>query len=161
VYEKLGKDTLHAGPSLPQNFEKSILINKSLDEVRAILGEGDPVWQTSDSTVFPITAGEQLWDLRLKETHDGERTFIYASLARPGSEIKGGRLHAAALKQALDLELRRLKALLETGEMPTIEGQSHGQRSAVGKAIENISETVQEKIQKEVPAVSSALEASL
>jgi uncharacterized membrane protein len=28
-------------------------------------------------------------------------------------------------------DLRRLKALLETGEIPTIEGQTHGQRSAV------------------------------
>jgi len=28
-------------------------------------------------------------------------------------------------------DLRRLKALIETGEIPTIEGQSHGPRSAV------------------------------
>jgi hypothetical protein len=28
-------------------------------------------------------------------------------------------------------DLRRLKALIETGEIPTIEGQTHGPRSAV------------------------------
>ncbi|HEY5029530.1 MAG TPA: hypothetical protein VIK39_14055, partial [Candidatus Angelobacter sp.] len=28
-------------------------------------------------------------------------------------------------------DLRRLKALIETGEMPTVEGQSHGPRSGV------------------------------
>jgi hypothetical protein len=33
-------------------------------------------------------------------------------------------------------DLRRFKALLEAGEVPTIDGQTHGSRSAVGKAIE-------------------------
>ncbi|MCU1310690.1 MAG: cyclase/dehydrase, partial [Candidatus Angelobacter sp.] len=31
-------------------------------------------------------------------------------------------------------DLRRLKALIETGEIPTIEGQTHGPRSAVAAA---------------------------
>jgi len=33
-------------------------------------------------------------------------------------------------------DLRRFKALMESGEVPTIEGQTHGPRSALGKAIE-------------------------
>jgi hypothetical protein len=32
-------------------------------------------------------------------------------------------------------DLRRFKALIEAGEIPTIEGQSHGRRSAVVRAI--------------------------
>lgn len=32
-------------------------------------------------------------------------------------------------------DLRRFKALMEAGEVPNIEGQSHGRRSALGKAI--------------------------
>lgn len=163
VYEKMGKDTLHDSPRrLPQNFEKSIVINKSLDEVRSILGENDPVWQNSDSTLFPIRAGDQLWDLRLKESHDGKRTFLYASPSnQDSSEFKGGRLRIAGMKQALDGELRRLKALLETGEVPTIEGQPHGRRSAVGQAVETIAETVQEKMHKDVPNLTPAVEATL
>ena len=31
-------------------------------------------------------------------------------------------------------DLRRLKALIEAGEIPTIEGQSHGPRSSVAAA---------------------------
>jgi short-subunit dehydrogenase len=163
VYEKIGKDTLHDSPrALPQNFEKSIVINKSLDEVRSILGENDPVWQNSDSTLFPIRAGDQLWDLRLKESHDGKRTFLYASPSnQASSEFKGGRLGIVGMKQALDGELRRLKALLETGEVPTIEGQPHGRRSAVGQAVETITETVQEKMHKDVPNLTPAVEATL
>jgi short-subunit dehydrogenase len=163
VYEKMGKDTLHSAPRhLPLNFEKSIVINKSLDEVRSILGENDPVWQNSDSTLFPISAGGQLWDLRLKESHDGKRTFLYASpSSQESSEFKGGRLRMAGMKQALDIELRRLKALLETGEVPTIDGQPHGRRSAVGEAVESITETVQEKMHKDVPNLTPAVEASL
>jgi short-subunit dehydrogenase len=163
VYQKMGKDTLHDLPrGLPLNFEKSIVINKSLDEVRSILGENDPVWQNSDSTLFPIRAGDQLWDLRLKESHDGKRTFLYASPSnQDSSEFKGGRLRIAGMKQALDGELRRLKALLETGEVPTIEGQPHGRRSAVGQAVETITETVQEKMHKDVPNLTPAVEATL
>jgi uncharacterized membrane protein len=33
-------------------------------------------------------------------------------------------------------DLRRFKALMEAGEVPTIDGQTHGPRSAIGKAIE-------------------------
>ena len=33
-------------------------------------------------------------------------------------------------------DLRRFKALMEAGEVPNIEGQTHGPRSALGKAIE-------------------------
>jgi hypothetical protein len=163
VYQKLGKDTVQGSPRrLPLNFEKSIVINKSLDEVRSILGENDPVWQNSDSTLFPISAGDQLWDLRLKESHDGKRTFLYASpSSQESGTYQGGRIHMSGIKHALDLELRRLKALLETGEVPTIEGQPHGRRSAVGQAVESISETVQEKMQKDVPTLTPAVGASL
>lgn len=163
VYQKMGKDTVQSSPRrLPLNFEKSIVINKSLDEVRSILGENDPVWQNSDSTLFPISAGDQLWDLRLKESHDGKRTFLYASpSSQESGTYQGGRIRMSGIKHALDLELRRLKALLETGEVPTIEGQSHGRRSAVGQAVESISESVQEKMHKDVPTLTPAVEASL
>jgi hypothetical protein len=33
-------------------------------------------------------------------------------------------------------DLRRFKALLESGEVPNIEGQSHGRRSVLDKAIQ-------------------------
>jgi hypothetical protein len=33
-------------------------------------------------------------------------------------------------------DLRRFKALMEAGEVPNVEGQVHGRRSALGKAIE-------------------------
>ncbi len=39
-------------------------------------------------------------------------------------------------EQLLPGELRRLKQLLETGEMPTTAGQPHGKRSLLGKALE-------------------------
>ncbi len=35
-------------------------------------------------------------------------------------------------------DLRRFKALIETGEIPTTEGQSHGRRSAFDKALEGL-----------------------
>jgi len=162
LYEKMGKSTMEDSPRLPLNFEKSIVINKSLDEVRSILGESDPVWQNSDSTLFPIHAGDQLWDLRLKESHDAKRTFLYASLANhENQQIGGGLMPISGLKQALDLELRRLKALLETGEVPTIEGQPHGRRSALGQAVESFTESVQDKMNKDIPALTPAVEATL
>jgi hypothetical protein len=163
VYQKMGKEMIQGSHRrLPLNFEKSIVINKSLDEVRSILGENDPIWQNSDSTLFPIKAGDQVWDLRLKESHDGKRTFLYASLSQQeDNQITGGRLRVAGMKQALDTELRRLKALLETGEVPTIEGQPHGRRSAMGQAVENISDSVQEKMHQNVPDLSRTVEASV
>ncbi|HYX39001.1 MAG TPA: SDR family NAD(P)-dependent oxidoreductase [Oligoflexus sp.] len=162
LYEKMGKATLPTSCRPPLDFEKSIVIHKSLDEVRSILGENDPVWQNSDSTLFPIQAGDQLWDLRLKESHDAKRTFLYASLNNQESAgIKGGPVRIAALKQALDVELRRLKALLETGEVPTIEGQPHGRRSAIGQTVENFTESVQEKMQRDIPVSTPSMEARL
>ncbi|WP_176736633.1 SDR family NAD(P)-dependent oxidoreductase [Oligoflexus tunisiensis] len=163
VYEKMGKAPIQAAPRrMLLNFEKSIVINKSLDEVRSVLGENDPVWQNSDSTLFPISAGGQIWDLRLKESHDGKRTFLYASPSNEeGYQIRGGRLHMAAMKQALDHEMRRLKALLETGEVPTTEGQPHGRRSATGQAVEEISGSIQDHLQKDGTNLSTGREASL
>lgn len=75
------------------------------------------------------------------EPHTGNRGTMVTVL----QEFRMSKLAAAAAtvasrnpKQAVIENLRHFKALAETGEIPRVEGQSHGPRGAVGKMKESM-----------------------
>jgi len=153
VYSTIGRDTARPALAHRIRLEKTIMINKTLDEVREILGEGDPVWRSSDSTLLPMTAGKRLWDLHLREA-DSRRTLIHASLTNPDAQDGlHGKLQTKLVMEALEAELRKLKALIETGEIPTTEGQPTGRRS---QAVKTINEVLQDKLQAPQRAASGS-----
>jgi uncharacterized membrane protein len=71
--------------------------------------------------------------VRFEPGRDGRGTWLRAEIQYrpPGGPIGAAlaRIADVAPKQAIAEDLRRFKRLMETGEVPTIEGQSHGQRS--------------------------------
>lgn len=73
-----------------------------------------------------------------REMPNGRGTMITAELScRPGSKSAGLQFARLLGKDPSFLvrgDLRRLKALVETGEIPTTEGQSHGPRTAAAAA---------------------------
>lgn len=58
-------------------------------------------------------------------------SFEYRAASSIGQAI--GKVLKPITKQEVREDLRRLKMLLETGEIPTIEGQTHGTRSLIGR----------------------------
>jgi len=151
VYERLGEEPLE-GLKGGRKLEKSIMIHKTIEEVREVLGESDPAWYASSSKIFPITAGDLLWDLRLEEIDSGRQTLVRATLSEQ-NDVYGlkSRMNGKLLKQAADSELRKLKALVETGEIPTIKGPSNGQRSRVESADKKAKEEIEHSMRRELP----------
>lgn len=157
LYEKIGRQSL-SELAASRSMEKSITIHKPIEEVRDVLGEGDPVWYASSSKIFPITAGDLLWDLRLEEISSGRQTLVRATLSDQNSTFGlKSRLHGMALKKAADAELRKLKALVETGEIPTIKGQPHGLRRSAQHTVEVIAASIEYESPRDFPqAIPSA-----
>jgi uncharacterized membrane protein len=58
-------------------------------------------------------------------------SFEYKAAGSIGQAI--GKVLKPLTKQEVREDLRRLKMLLETGEIPTIDGQTHGTRSLIGR----------------------------
>lgn len=78
--------------------------------------------------------------VRFEHGPAGHGTFVKAQI---NYEAPGGKAGALVAKlvgkepgQLVNGDLRRFKHILETGEIPTTEGQSHGPRSSVGRLAE-------------------------
>jgi uncharacterized membrane protein len=71
--------------------------------------------------------------VRFEPGRDGRGTWLRVEMQyRPPGGALGAmlaRIANAAPKQAIEEDIRRFKRLMETGEVPTIEGQPHGRRS--------------------------------
>ncbi|RYZ60534.1 MAG: DUF2892 domain-containing protein [Proteobacteria bacterium] len=151
---------------LPVMLDRSALINKTPDEVRRFLEVNDsPFGRFETGTVddeFLLTLDQRLWTLKLSPHADGKRTLIKvswkdlghgASSAEP-SAVKHGLLAKINIETSVPermLELRKLKSLIETGEIASIEGQAHGERSRFGTFIENFGDRILQKVQSKTP----------
>jgi len=76
--------------------------------------------------------------IEFRKAPAGRGTFVDATVQyRPPAGALGTRVAKLFGKDPsflIEQDLRRFKALIETGEIPTVEGQSHGPRSAVAAA---------------------------
>ncbi|HTU44675.1 MAG TPA: SRPBCC family protein [Bryobacteraceae bacterium] len=78
--------------------------------------------------------------VKLERAPAGHGTFVKAQINYEPPAGKAGVLMAKALGkepgQLVKGDLRRFKHVIETGEIPTIEGQSHGPRTALARLAE-------------------------
>jgi uncharacterized membrane protein len=79
------------------------------------------------AVTFTAAPGGRGTEVRVSMTYDPPAGKVGALFAKILGTDPGQRLQA---------DLRRLKQLLETGEIPTTDGQPHGGRSVVGKTLE-------------------------
>jgi hypothetical protein len=110
LYEKIGLDTAGT-PHKAADHERAVLVNLPRAEVEAALASATlPRLSLSPANV------------RLADAHDGKRT----------------RMEATSHSKDSWTDLWKLKSFLEAGEIPTVEGQSTGHRSLVGKSISTV-----------------------
>ncbi len=112
LYRAFHRQPLHA----PHHIERSILIDRPVEDVRSMVDEGDPLLHESSRKIFPITAGYLLWNLELTPGGDGRMTHVRATLSEQNEyfELKTY-LSRSVLRSLADLELKRIKQLLESG----------------------------------------------
>lgn len=159
VYERLDLKT-YKGPQVshgPLPLERSTLVNLPIEEVRSFLEMEETPFGLFDSgdrdDEFQIEIEDRTWILTLSPHADGNRTLIKATWIEHPSLKKGeeqgllAKFNPVNEKPKKLLELRKLKAVMETGEIATIEGQTHGERSRFGKLIENFGDLVLQTIQ--------------
>lgn len=113
LFERIDLNT-RSQPTRSGDYERAVLINKSKEEIEAILASGDLPMMSLAPT-----------NLRLSMAPDGKRT----------------RVEAGSFSKDTWSELRKLKAFIEAGEVPTVEGQPTGKRSMIGKALGTIMES--------------------
>ncbi len=167
IYSSLDISTATKGQSLmgPDLLERSSLVNLPIDEVRSFLEMEETPYGLFDSGIiddqYQINIDDRTWTLSLSPHADHERTLIKASWVQnpsPSLETQDEPIDPGTLgrspKSARMLELRKLKSLMETGEIATIEGQSHGERSPIGKLVEKFGDFLLEKVQSKT-ALSS------
>ncbi len=112
LFRALHRKPLHS----PLNIERSILIDRPVEDVRSMVDEGDPLLHESSRKIFPITAGYLLWNLELAPGGDGRMTHVRATLSEQNEffELKTY-LSRSVLRSLADTELMRIKLLLESG----------------------------------------------
>lgn len=88
---------------------------------------------------LPGSPIEHRGEVRFESPLDGSGTVVRVAmeykppLGAPGAVV--ARLFGEEPRQQVQEDLRRFKRLMETGEIPTTEGQPQGQRSALGKLL--------------------------
>lgn len=87
-------------------------------------------WQSIDGSTVS-TAGSVNFD----ETEHGTKVRVHLQYSPPGGRVGAAiaRLFGEEPNQTVREDLRRFKQLMETGEIPTIEGQSSGRRPFGGR----------------------------
>ncbi|HYX32637.1 MAG TPA: DUF2892 domain-containing protein [Oligoflexus sp.] len=111
VFRSLHRRPLHP----PHNIERSIVIDRSVEEVRSILDEGDPLLHETSRKIFPITAGYLLWNLQLEPIGEGRLTHVRATLSEQNDSFElTTYLSKSVLKSLADTELLRIKQLIES-----------------------------------------------
>ncbi|RZA26590.1 MAG: DUF2892 domain-containing protein [Proteobacteria bacterium] len=154
AYSVMGMSSSKSPLTKPQTWiERSALVNLPLEEVTAYLTSGQSPYGTFLSTgsdIFKIEMDGRMWMINLQAHADGKRTLIRMSWDDPkDSQSLLDILSDAREPAPRIIALRELKALLETGEIPTVEGQSHGERSNLGNFFENFGDFIIEKIQSQ------------
>lgn len=141
----------------------SVCINKSMDEVRSFLRDGEwdscDVRPTDGPDRFKCTVADRTWTLRLEPYGDGKRTLMFADI--PEMKTTAGRIAALVFNSPVrglsTTVLRNFKALMETGEIATIVGQPHGDRSAIGSQIGSLVDKTRVQVDElSIPAAQDA-----
>lgn len=145
IYDQVGLDTRELADKAQRQFRmvRSIVINAPIDGVKQILTadglHGDAFRPNDGGSSYVRHHNGQHWRLKLKTLSGGTRTRMVASIREEDGTTSFRRLamgvRAGTLRSEASDELRNLKALSETGEIATVVGQSHGDRSIVGKAL--------------------------
>ena len=141
----------------PLPLERSALVNLPIEEVRSFLEMEDTPYGLFDrgnlDDEFQIEIEGRSWILTLSPHADGNRTLIkttwidHPSLGHGEGKGPTAKLNLLDQKPKKILELRKLKALMETGEIASIEGQPHGLRSRFGNLVENFGDLLLQTIQ--------------
>jgi hypothetical protein len=110
LYRVFHRRPLHA----PHAIERSIIVDRPIEDLRSMLDEGDPMLHESSRKIFPITAGYLLWNLELEPIGDGLMTHVRARLSDQNEslEIKTY-LSCKMIRSLADQELQRIKQLIE------------------------------------------------
>jgi uncharacterized membrane protein len=86
-------------------------------------------WRSVEGSVVQVDGS-----IEFRKAPAGRGTFVDATIQyRPPAGALGttvAKLFGKDPSFLMEQELRRFKALMETGEIPTVEGQTHGPRSA-------------------------------
>jgi uncharacterized membrane protein len=102
-------------------------------------------WQSLPGTVIPNRGAVQF--RAASDYHGGTEIILAMDYAPPAG--RGGAVFARVFGQVpgkqLREDLRRLKRLLETGEVCTTEGQSHGRRTAFVRMMQAVSDSANPK----------------
>jgi hypothetical protein len=150
-------------------FEASVLVNKRVHELRDTLRRGtysdfEVKLGADDGAEQVATAhfAEHDWSVELTPAYGGKQTRLTVRTTldaepRSLSQRLVGMIASGAFAPLVMSELRRLKALIETGEIATIEGQPNGERSSVGRAVERAVEAAKGKASKLIQAGASGL----
>lgn len=116
LFRALHRRPLHS----PHHIERSIIIDREVEDIRSMLDEGDPMLHESSRKIFPITAGYLLWNLELAPIGDGRMTHVRATLSDQNEsyDLKTY-MSRKGLRLLADQELCRLKQLIE-GDSPSV-----------------------------------------
>ncbi|MBC7659276.1 MAG: DUF2892 domain-containing protein [Chitinophagaceae bacterium] len=142
IYRSLNINTHKAnGISMTPNLlERSALINLPPEEVASFLQTKKTPWGrfslAIDEYHYKIDIDGRTWMLELSGHSDGNRTLIKLTWNEQDS-----------LVPERVLEIRKLKSLMETGEIASIEGQPHGDRGPIGSFFETFGDKLLHSLQ--------------
>lgn len=158
LYQKMDYSSLTHFDKNDPKPENSILVNKPIEEVSRFLRESTldfgSFFPGNQADEFSARIGADLWTLRLSPYIDGRRTLVKRTVESDPVKLKltDGKAwaKAALTKFPVDasFDLRKLRSLIETGEIPTIQGQPHGRRSNLGRVIEKVKEVTVHEVEK-------------
>lgn len=134
-----------------EEFKSSVMIGRPKDEViKAITSQSDRFIHGEREGEFFITVSDVPFSLMVSDRKSSRQTKVTALVKQPaGTSLKAvaARLApTATIKLLLNMELRNLKALIETGEIATTAGQPHGDRSLLGKATDAMVQPARESL---------------
>ena len=111
-------------------------------------------WRSLEGSVVQVDGS-----IEFRKAPAGRGTFVDATIQyRPPAGALGttvAKLFAKDPSFLMEQDMRRFKALIETGEIPTVEGQPHGPRSAVAAAARVLDPDMPMRKQKEKEAATA------
>lgn len=151
-FETNSSDVIHR-ISEASSHKTSVCINKPIDEVRSYLGGsgGEPLGIQITDNGNAFTCRISGYELKLipSDYGDSKRTILSAKvkIMRPTpSRVLSAIIAPPAAGLSTGI-LRNIKAMMETGEIASVEGQPHGERSMIGSRVEQAVESAQTMIE--------------
>jgi hypothetical protein len=136
VYKKLGINSADKKAPRKPMGPKTILVNHKPAYLQSFAIEK---LRGRDDGSFRLTIDGQDWDFSLRPNPGDERSILEIRRVQYRTpaliEQFAEKMHLMDSEQSAMLILRKLRAYLETGEIPSIQGQPHGQRSPLGQTL--------------------------